>query len=122
MKEEIITFETAKLAKEKGFEITWLKDYFDLKDNRQYGQCVVFSPELYSYDDENHIGLSTQSLLQKWLREKHKIAVLVTLCPDNYGYDIIRDESFVEIIKYKRNFLNYENALEEGLQEALKLI
>lgn len=107
LKEELISFETAKLAKEKG----WNGDFV-----------------------ESHKILTTQSLLQKWLRDKHKIHVEVV--PDNWSeteiiwYANILDlNEFLDAKKpffYKNKDIIsnniYEEALEQGLLEALKLI
>lgn len=87
MREEIITFETAKLAKEKGFNIPSL-DY-----------------------------ATTQSLLQKWLREEHNINIIPPLYYSGKGY-LCSVVSTPKIKFYK----TYESALENKLQEALKLI
>ena len=100
MKEELITFETAKLAKEKGFKF-------------QY----AWIPEIDN--------LPTQSLLQKWLREQHNLEVISMHADDFVWWKVkVRRLSKVgaEIIKTEMEFNTYEEALEKGLQEALKLI
>lgn len=118
MKEQLIALDTAKLAKEKGF--TFHMCDFDWK------QIELFPKG----DRANHV-LPTQSLLQKWLREVHNL--FVWIFPENngetFGWEI--DEAFKD--KYKElpegdydlteyNYKTYEEALEKGLQEALKLI
>ena len=93
MKEQLITFETAKLAKEKGFEF--------------------------------HHAWITQSLLQKWLREQHNLEVISMHADDFVWWKVkVRRLSKVgaELIKTEMEFNTYEEALEKGLQEALKLI
>ena len=66
----------------------------------------------------------TQSLLQKWLREKHNIIVLV----DYEGIDGYYYKYYYyinEVKKYNasdKNYITFEEAYEIGLQEALKLI
>ena len=71
MKDQLVTFETAKLAKEKGCNIHSVL-YFSTKG-------IPSSTEIYHTDewiDKNgtlDYYRHTQSLLQKWLREKHKI-------------------------------------------------
>ncbi len=96
MKEQLISFETDMLAKEKGA-------YF-----------------IYSGLDVT----CTQSLLQRWLREKHNIPVNVTsMYEGDYGFDINPINSGNHNILFrKKNVGTYEEALEAGLQEALKLI
>lgn len=131
MKEQLITFETAKLAKEKGF-------------NEQCIECYTDKKELYSNNSEKILftnnqllvtfySAPTQSLLQKWLREEHNLFVAV-----NFGYKFeweVRDcrpkklGDLVGLYPWNVDAClndglcdNYEQALEEGLKEALKLI
>jgi hypothetical protein len=134
MKEQLISFETAKLAKEKGFDLPTINCYNvdnrllefipvikgGIKDAVLHGGDILF-------DDWNNNGKEsksapTQSLLQKWLREKHDIHIMI--CPKQ-----LPDNSIVYYIyknKTKRNFNGlfdtYEEALETALQEELKLI
>ena len=109
MEEQLISFETAKLAKEKGFKR--LCDFSYDEDGTITGNCE----QAYNF------VAPTQSLLQKWLREKHKIHIELQCDSNYYKYFIL--------IYYKTNCvfslddsLIYEEALEIGLQEALKLI
>ena len=108
MEDTHITFETAKLAKEKGFEFRVMWEYIlGFKNN---------------YERDKY--LPTQSLLSKWLREQHNIIVLV-------DYEGI-DGYYYKFYSYKegnknydasdKNYNTYEEAYEIGLQEALKLI
>ena len=94
MTEELVTLETAKLLKEKGM-----------------------------FTD---IEFPTQSIVQKWLRENKKLHIEISyMYGDYWTYDIlaIPEHDLVglsdrPIIHYK----SYEEALEAGIQEALKLI
>ena len=111
MKEQLISFETAKLAKEKGFEV----------------KCSTYKIHL-PYSKENPCYIPTQSLLQKWLREEHNLHISV----DNNNYEIknmwcydIHKLPYGLLRLWKRGektYSSYEEALEKGLQEALKLI
>lgn len=70
------------------------------------------------------IEAPTQSLLQKWLREKHNIHIGVYYNKNSCVWDVecwhVDD---VEPFYYGNiEFNTYEEALENGLQEALKLI
>ena len=94
MTEELVTLETAKLLKEKGM-----------------------------FTD---IEFPTQSVAQKWIRETKNLHIEISYMYENYWtYDILtipRHDliglSDRPIIRYN----TYEEALEAGLQEALKLI
>jgi len=118
MEDQLIAFETAKLAKEKGFnEKTNFAFYYD-------GTQTWNDP---GYDIL--IARPTQSLLQKWLREKYRIDITVWIRFDqSYGVLLCKDRNRIgeEIIisVTSKNLGNnlYELALEQGLYEALKLI
>ena len=128
MQEELITFETAKLAKLKGFDWKVIY-YYNHKD-------FIFDDGLNycNYNQKELITKSapTQSLLQKWLREVYNINVWVsskTTDKDNTIYiphgrtipDTIVKGLVKDVIVYK-TFYKWEEAFEFGLQEALKLI
>jgi len=117
MKEELITFETAKLAKEKGFDSKYTEDYDTLGFVQQRG--ILESHNL------ERVSAPTQSLLQKWLREQHNLEVISMHADDFVWWKVkVRRLSKVgaEIIKTEMEFNTYEEALESGLHQALKLI
>jgi len=158
MQEQLISFDTAKLAKEKRF--TMFKDNFKsaLVDSRNYDvqrysfYRVIKEEQMLnlnvgtnssninglweSYNDKNFViqenyFAPTQTLLQKWLREKHNIDVFVnrdntfnkgTYCL--FIYDNINDIARLRPLDNDvfSGYPTYEKALEIGLQEALKLI
>ena len=72
MEDTLITFETAKLAKEKGFDIKTThyylgdEEYHILNISKDYG-IEGLNWNLRS----TRTSAPTQSLLQKWLREKY---------------------------------------------------
>jgi hypothetical protein len=150
MQEQLITFETAKLAKEKGFKFD-----VDLDDYVVNGGLMFFGK---NYKDPNYIlplnllfwetspntqqwididvHCPTQSLLQKWLREVHNIDVEPYLIVMTKNNDIVVEQDFdmkdyTYFLKHKgiSQFAgnsgvkgSYEESLEVGLQEGLKLI
>ena len=118
LKEKLISFETAILAKEKGFHIS--------SRGEGMGKRVFINGELVNaiFSSKNHIHAPTQSLLQKWLREVHEISIKID---DYYTNSRVRfDYNVCELGSQEDNpvgiFETYEEALEIGLQEALKLI
>lgn len=123
MKEELITFETAKTAKQKGFSWHCEKHY---NHEYSYDEPAIFMDDLSPEDLEPfEYSAPTQSLLQKWLRESKNIILCIVDDFDKYlGYS----RGFVFTINGRLHynsgdcFEEYEQALEEGLQEALKLI
>jgi hypothetical protein len=146
MEDKLIEFETAKLAKEKGFDVVqdYVYNQYEENDNTELEiECVEFSKEelerYITFKEYTKCWLCpTQSLLQRWLREVHNLNVEV----NNYGYNK-KDKHFsfrcsIRLITKIENklsieckskieqdwfiFRSYEEALEEALLESLKLI
>ena len=121
MEDTLIKFETAKLAKEKLFPQSRkakgkFRDDGSIENLGIGGAMLDTCKEWYERP--------TQSLLAKWLREEYNIIVLV-------DYEGI-DGYYYKFYSYKegnknydasdKNYNTYEEALEAGIQEALKLI
>jgi hypothetical protein len=125
--ERLISLETAKLAKEKGFNIPVLDC---INENEEIGDkedFVLFNYNQFlseKWSTQNLYSCPSQGLLQRWLREKHELFVFVNYrsfgveecngwyyhigkSPDHYSSD---------------QFKTYEEAMEEGLIEGLKQI
>jgi len=69
------------------------------------------------YDD------APQSLLQRWLREKHKIHITIYSCSqESWMYNITTPHQQLPDGIYGEDFEDYEDALEDALQESLKTI
>jgi hypothetical protein len=123
MEEQLISFETAVLAKEKGFDIKTLYRFLGETCREVDLNCQLWDNEYYA---------PTQSLLQKWLREEMDMWVTIIFNGITYSISIYGrytpDEEEIEIsntgsLNFEdKYFLRYEQALEVGLQEALKLI
>lgn len=144
MKEQLISFETAKLAKEKGFKWKTVEVYAETKawdmvdhHNGNYYEFPYTPPRLKDYKyldikDTEICKAPTQSLLQKWLRDREENIIIVIPMRDfhrNYNgwyYEVFtqltKKDKPVLMISSDENFDTYEEALEKGLQEALKLI
>lgn len=133
--EKIVSFKTAKLAKEKGFvDVVGVyrgKHYYNHKgklDGSAADSVVEFlrlkklghSPEeADKLNTFSTIAAPPQSLLQKWLREEHNIHIESTLTVGlQYSFKLYDgiNHSFTSGVE------NYEDGLEITLQEALKLI
>jgi len=120
MEETKVTFETAKLAKNKRFDIeTHTVDYM-LNGNYvgERGACISCT---------EYALAPTQSLLQKWLREIHNILIDVGSSFNGYSVEVMTKDSNnkwlnMEFSSDNEQYETYEEALEAGLQEALKLI
>ena len=115
--EEYVGFDTAKMLKEAGFDVPCTSQYTE-----GMGVWNVEYPYNFNADD---LGYSrpTQALAARWLREVHNIAILIT--PLLYGWtvDLFNIEKFQYILCNQDTDVDtYEEALEDGLQEALQVI
>jgi hypothetical protein len=123
MTEELVTLETAKLLKDKGFN-EYCKDIINHKG-------IMMETIFRTSKDLPKLFYScpTQSVAQKWLRETKNIHICVYNCACGYGYEISKADNGTHIASSVYEGPNdggkwdvYEDALEAGLQEALKLI
>lgn len=125
MEDKLISFETAKLAKGKGFDIN-TKGSYDLTNGVRLNMNYIVG----HYNCKDVCCITTQSLLQKWLREEHDFHIYIVPNGDNSGWKIanVRDVKVDRLVYHIRDnfesikFNTYEESLEVGLQEALKLI
>ena len=127
MKDELTSSETAKLAKEKGFNWSTYKCY-DVETDNICNSNQEYPENVYSR--VGNISAPTQSLLQRWLREEHTIHISIepnyTISLGKKSYHFIvkvftgryQDIEYQSIGQHK----TYEEVLEVGLFEALKLI
>ena len=126
MEEQLISFECAVLAKSKGFKSPSSSRYIQMSKD----EYELYSYEAYTDLDEA-IGIGdnliiivpTQSLLQRWLREKHSIKVFANYwefsASKENGYYFHTGNTNEYITGFSAT---YEEALEKGLIKALNLI
>ena len=141
MNVDLITFETAELAKKCGFNefVEWY--YYpeayqvdgspipiadgandDINTTYYNGNNICNdngAPAPLNLEDHNNNGVGfisapERTLLQKWLREKYKIHVNPYM-PNISGY-------YAHSLEHKAKYDSYEEALEAGLYEALILL
>ena len=123
MKEQLISFLTAVLAKKNHVEIESCEFYTH--------RCDLCHSEVYENQSnyDGSYGAFTLSLLQKWFREKHNICVEVYSTAYGFLWCLVKADSGTDI-KYSDDsgpkaggaWDSYEEALEKGLQEAFKYI
>ena len=123
MTEEFVTLETAKLMKEKGFN-EYCKNVIDI-DN-------ILKVTLYRTNSnlpKQCFSLPTQSLAQRWLRETKNLHIEIYRSAVGYGYAIVKADNGTWQEDDDSKGTNdgglwdtYEEALEAGIREALKLI
>lgn len=129
MKEQYITLETAKLAREKGlfYEYEYSSDCpgYNITDEKNPWHCnyrVMFTKP----SEKEHLFAPTQAFLANWLRKNHNLQVYCYSNTKN-GKGIYRDY-VIHINEQSMNdardeeFQTYEEAMEIGLQLALEMI
>jgi hypothetical protein len=139
MKDELIRFETAKLAKEKGFTNIFSEFESVCMYHVDFLGNIDMYDELQGNEKIADFLAPTQSLLQRWLREEHNIHLTAIPTHDNVLF-LSKTVHYYYIIGFVNDkhgwgvnqsyygnldnglFTTYEEALEQGLIEALKLI
>ena len=129
IEESYVSFDTARMLKEAGFEANLKTRYVEEeKDEWAFWESGTKRSD-YNYFDDT-IACPTQALAARWLREVHRIVVDVTFIPPlfdgvNWQYFIGNMEDMVwegDFEPSDRKYATYEEAFEAGLQEAVKLI
>lgn len=130
MQEQIISLETAKLAKKLGYNISSHPIYTE-----KYGLCelgeetlAVKEPFEIIYDVNGEFGegerfyAPTQSLLQKWLRDNYNIHIWILPWKAEQTYcGYVTSKLHVDLIFDKATSDGgvYERVLEQALYQAL---
>lgn len=119
--EDYVSSDLARALKKRGYPLVKVyRDngekplFYDLpKDNPRWSDCDAwYKPTLYQ--------------VQKWLREEHKIYIMVDrswAMTDSWNYHIVINDDFDSPIQQisKPNRL-YEQALQDGIMKSLKYI
>jgi len=122
IKEELVTYKIATLAKEKGFKS--ISNYYDGAH-----ELILNPTHTNNMMQRFRYEAPTQSLLQSWLRKKHNIVIIINVeanyselgvLIDSFNYVIYELKS--KITLSDNNFNSYEQALETAIKEALDLI
>lgn len=126
MEEKLVSREIAELAREKGFD--WCVGYtYSSKGLHQIYYSAIYenmngnrheiSPNIYP--NPPYYSAPTQSLLQKWLREVHNKHIIIAYAKSTNKYDVLYNSDGGS---FDSSHNTYEEALEEGLLQHLKLI
>lgn len=122
IEETYVSLETAKLAKEKGFNV-FCTHYYHLEYNIGELQTTERKFQYLNSDHDNLITAPTQSLLQKWLREKFFIHIAITSnSQESWQFHICIPNKYKLGDVYEEDFSSYEEALEVGLFRGLTFI
>ena len=129
IEEQFVSFDTAKMLKEAGFDVPCTSQYSEGKSIWYVGY-----PDNFNQDDFGY-SRPTQALAARWLREAHGIHVSSNIFMDSandadgnivdewtfWSFDLF-DNSGRIIEESDDRYDSYEEALEAGLKEAVKLI
>lgn len=122
MTKELVTLETAKMLKEKGFNM-YCSFTFREDGNYYYSQTSYIAN---SSLPANNYSAPRLYIAQKWLRETKNLHIEISYMYGNYWiYDILTIPEHDLVGLSDRPIIHYgtyEEALEAGVFEALKLI
>lgn len=118
--EDYVSFETAKLLKEKGFDIPCREHYY------QYGELSPYPTEYNWNGEEDYYSCPTLQIVMKWLREVKNYYIQAMLdswaCGDHTGYYVLiqkTDSDFELMLQDVREQVFYETP-EEAYEDAIK--
>ena len=129
IEESYVSFDTAKMLKEAGFDARCYVQYSDIGVQWDSTSPSNFNADHWAY------SCPTQALAARWLREAHGIHVVITeeayTNGINYLWQVLIynplsvdcwDNKSTGMYGDNGEYKTYEEALEAGLQEAIKLI
>lgn len=118
MKEQLISLETAILAKEKKF--------YNAKCDNCYKYGVLKSTKLHNMNTKNHYLAPTQALLQKFIRETRGVHIEIRRNAFGYYWSMCKTDggaylgwSVTSGPNYNGAWDSFEGALENALQVQL---
>lgn len=121
-KEDYVSFETARLLKENGYNEECA--YYIIRDEDGYIRHLYASTvSSFTKTDKILYRCPTLYEAQKWLRNQHDLNIEIYFDESQlWGYKIRRcnkDDGLEDILSM---FSDYEQALDKGIQDALDLI
>jgi len=132
IEEQFVSFETAKMLKEAGFNIPcrgiYVADRTGHYEFREYDNKQTTNDLCWDSEDgfQYEYLAPTQSLAEKWLREVHNVAIYSLYDDDMeqwfYFIDAFTKNPVINGFQSGSEYDDYESAFEGGLQEAIKLI
>lgn len=127
IEEQYVSFDTAKLLKDAGFNIPcrgiYVTDHTGYYEFREYDNKQTTNDLCWNTEDgfQYEYLAPTQALAARWLRETHAIDIVIGVVDARFYYVKLYQRSYsVDMNTIFKP--TYEEALEEGLREAIKLI
>ena len=117
IEEQFVSFDTAKMLKEAGFDVPCTSQSTE-------GKCIWNVGYPYNFNqDEFGYSRPTQALAARWLREGHHIFIMLTPVIQGWMYDLFDLKKHQYILCNEDAMTkSYEAAFETALREAIKLI
>ena len=121
--EDYVSFETAKLLKEKGFDSECHSHYYSC--HRPDGSVQYHLAEVYSLKSLKDFYLApTLQMAMKWLREVHKIVPIILAGGSSYWFriDKANEDNWKNTIYREdvKSFSTYEEACEASIKYCLE--
>ena len=121
--EDYVSFETAKLLKEKGFDSECHSHYYAC--HRPDGSVQYHIAEVYSLKSLKDFYLApTLQMAMKWLREEHKLIPIILDGGNSYWFRIDKDnkDNWKSTIYWEdvKSFPTYEEAGEASIKHCLE--
>ena len=129
--ESYVSFETAKMLNEVGFDALCRGIYSTNRTgNHTFRECGLKNTKddlSWNIADgfQYEYLAPTQALAARWLREEHGLFIEISYRITGFNYEIIytgTNNAAFTPHEPKINFISYEGCLEDALQEAIKLI
>lgn len=123
--EDYVSFEVAKLLKEKGFEGHSIITIYDEDAANAYVKELIEKHLPYSSDDpklkEFYYIKPTLQMAMKWLREIHRLHITIYSCSqESWMYRITKPHQKLEDGEYGEDFNSYEEAVEAAILYCLE--
>ena len=127
--EDYVSFETAKLLKEKGFDENCAALY-DLKTGKMANRGVGYVFNNSQWD--NFITAPTLQMIMKWLREVHGLHIEVTPNPFDFKHQDVQDGWGCQVTHlsdlaydsnyefFQRKYSTYDEACEAAIKYCLE--
>ncbi|MCL1615087.1 hypothetical protein M3090_01505 [Bacteroides sp. ET71] len=120
IEEQFVSFDTAKMLKEAGFDVPCTSQYTE-------GKCIWNVGYPYNFNqDEFGYSRPTHALAGRWLREVYNVAIYSLYDDDMeqwfYVVDAFTKNPVINGFQSGSEYDDYESAFEDGLREAIKLI
>ena len=117
--EDYVSFETAKLLKEKGFDDIPVYTYYLSYGGFYLAPMAVTNKDLYAHV---HIAAPTLQMAMKWIRNIHGLFIHIDVIREASCWlvDIQDIKGDVSVYPFKNGFPNYEETCEAAIKYCLE--